>query len=102
MADHIQAAVDQPVHPELFKDPRFDLLRRHVSLPLDHRVVDVIIKDPCGNCLFPRMEPFLQPEGRVHIDHQLELESMVKQGQVKGGAPGLIIHDLYQDPVLLL
>ena len=77
MADHIQTAVHESVHSEPAQDPGFDLLVRHPVLAVDHRVIDMIIKDPGRDRLLPRMPVFLHFQRRIHIDHELKLQSVI-------------------------
>ncbi len=102
MADDLQIAVDQPVHPKLPQDLPVDILRRLPVLPVDQRVLYIIVENARGHHFFPRMAALRQFHYRVHIDHQLQLQPVVHRGQIELRRAGFIIDDLHIDPLPVL
>ena len=105
MAERLRIRVHQPVHAQLLQDPR--RIRRFVLIKLrfpalQHRVVDMVIKDPGRNHAFFRPLALHLLDRCIHIDHELKLQAVVQLRQVKFRFPGLIINDfqIQQIPVL--
>ena len=95
VADDLQISVHQAVHPELSQNFLPDLLIRHGALFLDHRVLDVVVKDSRRNHLVFGILPLQQLLSRIHVDHQLQLKTIVEGGQVEMGAAGFVVDDFY-------
>ena len=83
MTDHFQLAVYQTVHAKLLQNLRIDLLRIRLALFLCQRIRNVVIQNACRNDFFIRIMMLCHLCHCIHINHQLELQAIVKCQQIK-------------------
>ena len=61
----------------------------------------MIIEDSRRGHGFLLLRPALQLESRVQIDHELQLQAVIKSRQVKFRVSGLIIHHFHENLFLI-
>ena len=102
MCQCLPIAVYQPVHPQCLQNIGIRLLLRLHRLALHHRILDMIIEKPRWNHRFIRVFPPDLLHRRIHVDDQLQLQSIINIRQVKFRFSRLVINDLKIQPVAIL